>query len=81
MTEKVVQAAIEKAKRDDLLTPKEVHAEYGFSPQTLAKWRWMDMGPDYIKQSPGKGGRIKYRRSSLERFLDAHTVQTGGEAA
>ncbi|WP_405948920.1 helix-turn-helix domain-containing protein [Streptomyces prunicolor] len=66
---------------DELLTPKEVHAEYGFSTQTLAKWRWMDMGPDYIKQSAGKGGRIKYRRSSIERFLEAHTVQTGGEAA
>lgn len=67
---------------DPLLTPKQVHTEYGFSPQTLANWRWMGLGPDYIKQTPGKGGRIKYRRSAIEAWLKAQTVQqTGGAAA
>jgi hypothetical protein len=66
---------------DQLLTPKQVHAEYGFSPQTLANWRWMGMGPDYIKQTPGRGGRIKYKRSRIEAWLDAQTVQTGGQRA
>ncbi len=66
---------------DALLTPKQVHAEYGFPPRTLAQWRWMDLGPDYIKQSPGRGGRIKYKRSAIEAWLDAQTVKTGGAAA
>jgi hypothetical protein len=66
---------------EELLTPKQVHAEYGFSPQTLANWRWMDCGPDYIKQSPGRGGRIKYKRSAIEAWLDAQTVRTGGQRA
>lgn len=66
---------------DELLTPKQVQAEYGFSPQTLANWRWGGHGPSYIKTSPGRGGRIKYRRSSIERFLSERTVQTGGAAA
>lgn len=66
---------------DDFLTPRQVHAEYGFSPQTLANWRWMNLGPDYIKQTPGKSGRIKYRRSAIEKWLVAQTVQTGGAAA
>jgi hypothetical protein len=66
---------------DELLTPKQVHAEYGFSPQTLANYRWMGMGPDYIKQTPGRGGRIKYKRSRIEAWLDAQTVQTGGQRA
>ncbi len=66
---------------DRLLTPKQVHVEYGFSAQTLANWRWMGVGPDYIKQTPGKGGRIKYRQSAIEKWLNAQTVQTGGAAA
>ncbi|WP_030323185.1 helix-turn-helix transcriptional regulator [Streptomyces flavochromogenes] len=66
---------------DQLLTPKQVQAEYGFAPPTLANWRWMGQGPEYIKQTPGKGGRIKYRRSAIEAWLQAQTVQTGGAAA
>lgn len=81
MDEGAVQAAIEKAKKGGLLSPKEVQAEYGFSPQTLANWRWCGQGPDYIKTSPGRGGRIKYKRSTFEAWLDAQTVKTGGAAA
>ncbi|MCX5607180.1 helix-turn-helix domain-containing protein [Streptomyces sp. NBC_00047] len=66
---------------DELLTPRQVYADYGFSPQTLANWRWMDMGPDYIKTTPGKGGRIKYKRSTIEAWLNAQTVSVGGAAA
>lgn len=66
---------------DELLTPKQVEAEYGFHARTLAQWRWMDLGPEYIKQSPGRGGRIKYRRSAIEAWLDALTVKTGGQRA
>ena len=66
---------------DSLLSPKEVQAEYGFTPQTLANWRWMGTGPAYIKTTPGKAGRIKYRRSAIEAWLNAQTVQTGGAAA
>lgn len=63
-----------------LLTPREVEAEYGFSSEALRNWRSMGEGPDYIKQSPGRGGRIKYRRSAIEAWLDARTV-TPGRAA
>ncbi|MBB1251757.1 helix-turn-helix domain-containing protein [Streptomyces sp. OF3] len=66
---------------DELLSPKQVHADYGFSPQTLANWRWAGIGPDYIKTSPGRGGRIRYRRSALEQWLRDQTVTTGGSAA
>ncbi|MFJ6438678.1 helix-turn-helix transcriptional regulator [Streptomyces sp. NPDC091416] len=63
-----------------LLSPKQVRAEYGFSEQTLATWRWMGTGPDYIKTSPGRSGRIKYKRSAIEKWLDERTV-SGGAAA
>jgi hypothetical protein len=81
MSAKVVAATSQRAERDELLNPKQVHTEYGFSPQTLANWRWTGIGPDYIKQTPGKGGRIKYRRSAIEQWLRAQTVRTGGSAA
>lgn len=81
MSKEAVLTATERAKRDELLSPKEVHAQYGFSPQTLANWRWTGTGPDYIKTSPGRGGRIKYRRSAMEQWLQAQTVRTGGTAA
>lgn len=41
----------------------------------------MDVGPEYIKQSPGRGGRIKYRRSAIEAWLESVTVKTGGQRA
>ncbi|MFD8446241.1 helix-turn-helix transcriptional regulator [Streptomyces globisporus] len=66
---------------DALLTPKQVYAEYGFSTQTLANWRRTGQGPDFIKTTPGKGGRIKYRRSAIEAWLNAQTVTNGGAAA
>lgn len=66
---------------DELLTPKQVHGMYGFQPRTLAQWRWIGIGPDYIKQSPGRGGRIKYKRSAIEAWLNERTVRTGGTAA
>ncbi|MFE9296307.1 helix-turn-helix transcriptional regulator [Streptomyces niveus] len=66
---------------DELLAPKQVHAEYGFSPQTLANWRWMGAGPAYIKTTPGRAGRIRYRRSVIEEWLNAQTVPTRGAAA
>jgi predicted DNA-binding transcriptional regulator AlpA len=81
MGEKVATTTIATAERDELLSPKEVHTDYGFSPQTLANWRWTNTGPDYIKTSPGRGGRIKYRRSAIEQWLQAQTVRTGGTAA
>ena len=64
----------------ELLSPKQVRAEYGFSEQSLATWRWTGTGPDYIKTSAGRSGRIKYKRSAIEKWLDERTV-SGGTAA
>lgn len=61
------------------MSPKDVEAEYGFSEQTLRNWRYTGNGPAFIKTRPGKGGRIRYRRSVIEAWLDEHTVR--GSAA
>lgn len=63
-----------------LLNTKQVAAEYGFSETALRNWRYMGTGPEFIKLSPGKGGRIRYKRSSIERWLDERTVSHGSAA-
>lgn len=64
---------------EEFLTPKQVAGEYPFSPAQLTTWRLMGEGPSFIK-GPGKCGRILYRRSAIERWLNERTV-THGEAA
>lgn len=65
---------------DRPLTPVQVNEEYGFPLQTLANMRWRLTGPAFIKFGSGKGARIRYRRSDIEAWLDANTVQTSGGA-
>lgn len=59
-----------------VLTPSQVEAEYAIPQKTLANWRWMRRGPKFAKTSPGKGGRVIYRRKDIESWLDRSTVQT-----
>ncbi|MEU0035503.1 DNA-binding protein [Streptomyces sp. NPDC006333] len=59
---------------EEFLTPRQVADEYPFTLSQLGTWRWMGLGPDYIKTTPSKAGRIKYRRSAIERWLKEHTV-------
>lgn len=64
------------AEQQQLLTPREVETEYGFSRQTLANWRAQNTGPEYVKSGPSRSSRVRYRRSSIEGWLDARTVST-----
>jgi hypothetical protein len=66
---------------DDLLTPRQVNAAYGFTPRTLANWRRLGTGPEYIKTTDGRTGRILYRRSTFEAWLDARTIGTESASA
>lgn len=50
----------------ELLRPAEVSREYRVSEQTLSNWRWSRRGPRFLKA----GGRVLYRRSDVERWLD-----------
>lgn len=59
---------------EEFMTPKQVAEEYPFTTHQLSTWRWMGLGPDYIKTRPSKAGRIKYRRSAIERWLNERTV-------
>lgn len=68
---------------DDVLTPAQVCEQYPIfrNAQALADLRWRGTGPDYIKTAEGRAGKCFYRRSAIERWLDEHTVKTGGQRA
>jgi hypothetical protein len=59
-----------------LITPHVAADELGVAEQTLANWRWQGTGPKFVKTSPGKAGKVLYRRKDIEAWLDRHTVQT-----
>jgi len=74
----------EKAvENDEWLSPAQVCAEYPMfvSPAALADRRWRADGPDYVKTTPARSGRVYYKRSSIEKWLDERTVTCGGAAA
>lgn len=54
---------------DDWLTAREAGAMARVSEKTLANWRSLGVGPPYTKLSPGRGGRIRYRRSDVLAWL------------
>lgn len=61
---------------DQVLTSKQVADELGIAEQTLANWRHMRRGPEFVKTSPGRGGRVWYRRSAIDAWFDQQTVHT-----
>lgn len=68
---------------DDFLSSAKVCEDYAVfrSTQRLAELRWRGEGPDYIKTAAGRGGRVYYRRSAIEKWLAERTVTSNGGAA
>ena len=53
----------------EFLTPKQLHDRYGrqISMQTIANWRSLNTGPDYIKA----GGKVLYPLHSIVEWENA----------
>ncbi len=50
---------------EQLLIPeKSLARKWGISHKTLQRWRWLKMGPAYIKI----GGRIRYSADSIKDY-------------
>lgn len=54
---------------DVFLTPPELAGLLKTTPGVLRKWRYLGRGPAYVKD----GQTIRYRRSAVDAYLDAHT--------
>jgi len=59
---------------DELLKPPQVSEMTSLTERTLSDRRWKGTGPAFIKLSPGRGGRIRYRRRDVEAWLEDRTV-------
>lgn len=57
----------------DLLDPQAVEREYGILQRTQSQWRYLGRGPTYVKV----GRMVRYRRSDIEAWLNANTVEPG----
>ncbi len=44
------------------------------NPAALAERRWRGDGPDYVKTTQSRSGRVFYKRSAIEKWLEDRTV-------
>jgi hypothetical protein len=67
----VVETAVEQVRvrvlPDGRMTPPNAAAYTGYSEKTLAQWRYLGIGPRWVKN----GGRVFYYRADL----DAHAAE------
>lgn len=63
------------SRDEPLMTPKALAVHLGVSAQTLANWRWREVGPSWVRV----GRYIRYRPADVRAWLDAN-AQTGAAA-
>jgi predicted DNA-binding transcriptional regulator AlpA len=61
----------------EILSERQVQEIYGFSIPYLRRTRHERRGPRFLKV----GKLVRYRRSDIEAYLAAHTVETTGAAS
>jgi hypothetical protein len=71
------ETQVQHVNPDPLHGCKAAAVYIGSNTRTMANWRSQGKGPDYVKI----GGVVKYRQSSLDRFIKAGEVSLGPEAA
>lgn len=54
---------------DEWLTPREVAAQLGVHPGTLANWRYMGLGPKYTKQADNPNAPVRYRQTDVSEYV------------
>lgn len=62
---------------NDLLKPSDLGEKLGKSTAALANWRYLGLGPRFIKLGPKA---VRYRISDVEAWLDEQTRQQTGAA-
>lgn len=58
-----------------LLTAKETGKKLRRTEKTLANWRSSNIGPAYVKVSPGRSGRVLYVAADVDRWIQEHRVE------
>lgn len=56
---------------NELLDENEAGEYLNVPARTLGQWRYLNKGPAFIRVGPR---HVRYRRSDLDAYLDAHRV-------
>lgn len=59
-------------ENEKLLNQIDVSRRWDLSCRTLERWRWLGIGPRFIKI----GGRVKYRLCDLKAYEETHICQS-----
>jgi predicted site-specific integrase-resolvase len=51
------------------LTSNEVADLLRVKPATVCQWRWRGKGPAFVKLASGFGGKVRYERREVERYM------------
>lgn len=62
-------------KNTQLLSEKEAAKLLSLSRQTLANWRHLSKGPDYVRL----GRRVLYPLTDLQAFIDVRKIRLNNE--
>jgi hypothetical protein len=66
------------AETPDLMKPEQLAAEWQLTRRTLDNWRYLGVGPPYVKLN----GAVRYSRKACARWLAEQEMSgTGGSAA
>ena len=57
-------------ENSDLISPAELGEWLGKSTASLANWRYLGLGPKFVKLGPKA---IRYRKSDVETWLEENT--------
>ena len=60
---------------DVLLKPEEAAQLARLAVSTLKDRRWRGTGPPFVKLSPGRGGRIRYRKGDVLAWLRGESAE------
>ena len=63
--------------RERLLHERDAADFLGVSIYRLQRWRCYGGGPNWVKIGGREGRAVRYRRSDLEAYIDANTMNGG----
>jgi predicted site-specific integrase-resolvase len=56
------------------MSPAQVAECIGVDEKQLSQWRYLKIGPPYVKLVPGRSGTVRYSREDVRSFMAARVV-------
>jgi hypothetical protein len=55
------------------LTTNELAERWSISPGTLRKWRWLAVGPAYVKLGDARNAEVRYHIDDVKQYEEGNT--------